>query len=622
MPSTTSRSARNSRLRRVQFASGVNGAPNLPSRSVWLISQSRNRGRCPARIEARARLLTSAILTPAGQAVVHQPQPEHQSTVRSGVCTCRPSRLIGTGAARRKRWACGPTYFGPGNRSSTRATGHTSLQMLHLRHSSVDSPTVSWRASSTTAAIVIARPPPCARARFGFDGPPLRDAAARQALASATPSPQRSTITRWPASSPPTTRTLSKSGPSLGQAGSIGRSASSVRRPADAIGSEPGSSGSPASHCPIGGPSTGNPRMVSRMSPSGSPTSPPPATPPVARTSAPTRVTSSRVAAAVAIAVTIRPVVSTLATRSPIRIRPPRARSAVLSTSCRRMPGIPGGTSGTSITGAPSRSTASARTSGWRRRPRTAGNATRNGPRPVAATAWAVSSSAAARHDGSSKASAIRSALRFRRSARPGQSGATPSTRAGPPSPPHTSGRLRLPATARGQKSLNPAWPATTSRSPGPHGWSAAAWDSGTIETGRIPPIPVGSAPYGASSEPAYGSPPAATRASNHSSAGATSAPSTAYGCRFVRSRARSASVGTRRARRIRDVDGAAGPMERAVALREDHHAGAGIGQPDRGREARQAGADDRDVSAWHRCRRRPSRPGCRARASPSGSLR
>ena len=45
--------------------------------------------------------------------------------------------------------------------------------------------------------------------RFGFEGPPLRDAAARQALASATPSPHRSTITRWPASSPPTTRTLS-----------------------------------------------------------------------------------------------------------------------------------------------------------------------------------------------------------------------------------------------------------------------------------------------------------------------------------------------------------------------------------------------------------------------------
>ena len=34
-------------------------------------------------------------------------------------------------------------------------------------------------------------------------------AAARQALAIATPSPHRSTITRWPASSPPTTRTLS-----------------------------------------------------------------------------------------------------------------------------------------------------------------------------------------------------------------------------------------------------------------------------------------------------------------------------------------------------------------------------------------------------------------------------
>src|SRR6185436_10973897 len=64
------------------------------------------------------------------------------------------------------------------------------------------------------------------------------------------------------------------------------------------------------------------------------------------------------------------------------------------------------------------------------------------------------------------------------------------------------------------------------------------------MDTGRVPPIPVGSAPNGVSSDPTYGSPPSATSAPNHSSAGATSAPSTAYGCRFVRSRPRNASAG------------------------------------------------------------------------------
>ena len=209
MPRTTSRSARNSRFRRVQFASGVNGAPNLPSRSVWLISQSRSRGRCPARIEARARLLTSAILTPAGQAVVHQPQPEHQSTVRSGVCTCMPSRLIGHRGGEPEALGLRTHVLGAREpivdpRDRAHLVADVALEALvgrqpdglveRLLHDRGDR-------HRTASALRLER--------FGFEALPTMDAAARQALASATPSPQRSTITRWPASSPPTIRTLS-----------------------------------------------------------------------------------------------------------------------------------------------------------------------------------------------------------------------------------------------------------------------------------------------------------------------------------------------------------------------------------------------------------------------------
>ena len=69
-------SVRMSRLRSVQLASGANATPSRPTRSVCPSSQSRNRGRCPAFISARARLFISAIFTSAGQAVVHIPHPE------------------------------------------------------------------------------------------------------------------------------------------------------------------------------------------------------------------------------------------------------------------------------------------------------------------------------------------------------------------------------------------------------------------------------------------------------------------------------------------------------------------------------------------------------------------
>ena len=47
----------------------------------------------------------------------------------------------GSKVAMRNRWAWGPTYFGPGKRSVTRATGQTVLQTLHFRHSSAESAT-------------------------------------------------------------------------------------------------------------------------------------------------------------------------------------------------------------------------------------------------------------------------------------------------------------------------------------------------------------------------------------------------------------------------------------------------------------------------------------------------
>ena len=55
---------------------GENITPTRPVRSVWPSPQSRSLGRLPAFIRARDWLFISATLTPAGQAVVHQPQPE------------------------------------------------------------------------------------------------------------------------------------------------------------------------------------------------------------------------------------------------------------------------------------------------------------------------------------------------------------------------------------------------------------------------------------------------------------------------------------------------------------------------------------------------------------------
>ena len=89
-----------------QLAIGRKRTPIRPTRSVWARPQSRSFGRWPAFMRAREREFISAILTPAGQEVVHHPQPEHQSTVRSGVSGMMfPFAAAGCILSVRKRWA-------------------------------------------------------------------------------------------------------------------------------------------------------------------------------------------------------------------------------------------------------------------------------------------------------------------------------------------------------------------------------------------------------------------------------------------------------------------------------------------------------------------------------------
>ena len=134
-----------------------------------LISRLRSDVPRSSTIAARARLFVSAIRTPAGQARVQMPQPEHRSTVRSGEAAWTDGP--------RKRCACGPTYFGPGKASVTRLTGQTVVHTLHLMQASVLNGGKSRAAASWN---VMPRPSLADSAR-----------AARWALASATPSPQR-----------------------------------------------------------------------------------------------------------------------------------------------------------------------------------------------------------------------------------------------------------------------------------------------------------------------------------------------------------------------------------------------------------------------------------------------
>ena len=285
--------------------------------------------RSTSRMTARARLLISAILTSAGQAVVQKPHPEHQSTVRSGDASSRRSAWGAASTASRNRCAWGPTYLGPGKRSVTRRTGQTVLQTLHLRHSSAERPTGS--------AMVMPRPAGPAR-RLPRAGTPLpaRRSPGRRRRRSVPP---RSAVR--PAGPPRSARRLAQTV----------AAASSVRMPARAIGWPPGASARRASQPASGGASTGRSSTVSRNPPAGGATRPPPVRPPVASTRAGARIVISR-AAAGRITRATRPLSSsTRATASPRRMRPPSPSSRRRSTAWIRRPGMLGGTIGSSKTG-------------------------------------------------------------------------------------------------------------------------------------------------------------------------------------------------------------------------------------------------------------------------------
>ena len=160
------------RFLRPMLASGASGTPKRASRSVSLMSRLREaRARARRRSSARARLFVSAMSTPCGQARVQMPQPEQRSTVRSGEASCdrwtaealrlradvlRPREGIGHAGDRADRGADVALHAGVGR-----------VRRELARRRVVDR---------------IMPPPPAGEAR---------ERAARWALASATPSPQR-----------------------------------------------------------------------------------------------------------------------------------------------------------------------------------------------------------------------------------------------------------------------------------------------------------------------------------------------------------------------------------------------------------------------------------------------
>ena len=152
----------------------------------------------PAWSSARARLFISAIFTSAGQAVVHVPQPEHQSTVASGDSSDATPGPAG-GEERREPEALGlrPDVLrareevgDPGDRAD--GVADVALQAFVGRQRRPR----TTLASSTRSWIVIGPRPgarlasACGRGRRTSDAPSI--AAARRPLAIATPSPHRS----------------------------------------------------------------------------------------------------------------------------------------------------------------------------------------------------------------------------------------------------------------------------------------------------------------------------------------------------------------------------------------------------------------------------------------------
>jgi hypothetical protein len=97
--------------------------PNSSARASKLFLNRRMYPNFPAEtIAALARAFTSAIFTPVGQTLLHTRQPLQKSTELS------EEYSSGT----RNRPACGPSYFGPGNKSVTADTGQAVVQTLHF----------------------------------------------------------------------------------------------------------------------------------------------------------------------------------------------------------------------------------------------------------------------------------------------------------------------------------------------------------------------------------------------------------------------------------------------------------------------------------------------------------
>ena len=387
--------------------------------------------------------------------------PSSSRRSRSGEAwtACRPP---GDRRPSRYRWACGPTYLGPGKRSVTRATGQTVLQTLHLRQASALRPIDSAAAAWTISAMVIRLPSPgpgWPAASGRRPGPANPRARGPPAPRSRSPRPRRiaggGSVARPAGCHRPARSRRAVHGRPRVPAGAGDRR--SGCRPSRADG-PPGRTASLRSQASGGGASTGRPRTVStqRAVVAGA-TSPPPARPPVARTTDPADSTNSRAAAG-----------ATSVTRPPIAIDRAPDGLADLETAAEPPEGgsqraCTSAGPGCSAERAAPRTAPAAGVRGlrrgpaaWSSRPRTAGRAIRPGARAQATHGRRDRGRGPdSRHAGSSKARAMPRPLRLCRRSRSGSStlmAVDPGRRSR--TPPGGRIRARLAAIASGQKSL------------------------------------------------------------------------------------------------------------------------------------------------------------------------
>src|SRR4029453_10120710 len=141
-PMAFSTSTRTGRAAITALATGATGLAMAPISDGRLMTWSR-RLRPPRSATRRLRAiwLSSATITPSGQAWVQSPQAEQKTRDLSrGSPVSMPAR---------NRWPCGPSYLGPGNRSVTAETGQTVLHTLHLMQWSAVCSTCSTAASGS-----------------------------------------------------------------------------------------------------------------------------------------------------------------------------------------------------------------------------------------------------------------------------------------------------------------------------------------------------------------------------------------------------------------------------------------------------------------------------------------